>query len=91
MPEDRGSTGPLPVPRKGWGLPNVQYVGSEFARRLGLRVVVTRNSDEWLTDRKGVSEHASKVEYAVGHLRSGGSDFRARASRRPEPETCSCA
>jgi hypothetical protein len=68
-----------------------EHMLKKFARRLGLTVTVTRSFDEWLADRKDVSEHTSKVEYAVGHLRSGGSDLRASPSRRPEPETRSCA
>jgi len=68
-----------------------EHMLKKFARRLGLTVTVTRSSDEWLAEKEGVSEHASKVEYAVGHFRSRGSDFRASPSRRPEPETFSCA
>jgi hypothetical protein len=67
-----------------------EHMLKKFAKRLGLRVIVTRNSDEWLADKKGVPEHSSKVEYAVDHLRSGGSDFRASASRMTEPETQGC-
>jgi len=62
-----------------------EHMLKKFAKRLGLKVTVTRNSDEWLAKKKGVSEHSSKVEYALGHLRSRGSDFRASASQRLEP------
>jgi len=68
-----------------------EHMLKKFARRLGLMVTITRNDDEWLADRKDVPEHRSKVEYAVDHLRSRGSDLRASASRRPEPEARSCA
>jgi hypothetical protein len=68
-----------------------EHMLKKFARRLGLKVTITRSFDEWLAEKAGVSEHTSKVEYAVGHLRSGGSDLRASPSRRPEPETRSCA
>jgi hypothetical protein len=68
-----------------------EHMLKKFARRLGLKVTITRNDDEGLAEKAGVSEHASKVEYVVGHLRSGGSDLRASPSRRPEPETRSCA
>ena len=68
-----------------------EHMLKKFARRLGLKMTITRNDDEWLANKKGVSEHTSKVEYALGHLRSSGSDLRTSASRRPEPETRSCA
>lgn len=59
----------------------------KFTKGLGLRATITRNSDEWLFNKKGASAHSSKVEYTVDHLRSSGSDFRASASQRPDPKT----
>ena len=55
-----------------------------LARKRGLKVRISRNSDEWLAEKKGVSEHACKVEYTVDHMRRSGSDFRANRSQTPD-------
>jgi len=55
-----------------------------LARKRGLKVKISRNSDEWLAEKKGVSEHKSKVEYTVDHLRRRGSDFRTNRSQTPD-------
>ena len=68
-----------------------EHMLKKFARRLGLKVNVTRHSDEWLADKKGVSEHKSEVKYTVDHLSSGGSDFRASRSRTPDRVLCAKA
>jgi hypothetical protein len=55
-----------------------------LARKRGLKVKISRNSDEWLAEKKGVSEHACKVEYTVNHIRRRGSDFRTSRSQTPD-------
>ena len=55
-----------------------------LARKRGLKVNISRNSDEWLAKKKGVSKHACKVEYSVDHMRRRGSDFRTNRSQTPD-------
>ena len=61
-----------------------EYMLRKFGRKLGLKVNVSRNSADWLANRKGVTEHACRIEYVVNHLRRRGSDFRASGIQMPE-------
>lgn len=54
-----------------------------LGRDCGLRIMITRNSDEWLAKRKTVIEHASKIRYTVDHLRRRGSDYRMSPPETP--------
>jgi hypothetical protein len=60
-----------------------EYMLKKYAEKRGLKVNISRNSDDWLAGKKGVEEHACKVGYVVNHLRRWGSDFRMSSSQTP--------
>ena len=54
-----------------------------LGKQCGLRINITRNSAAWLSKRKSVTEHASRIRYTVNHLRRSGSDYRMSPPETP--------
>jgi hypothetical protein len=54
-----------------------------LGKQCGLCINITRNSAAWLSKRKSVTEHASKIRYTVNHLRRSGSDYRMSPPETP--------
>lgn len=66
---------------------DLDFVGERkliaLGKECGLRIAITRNSDEWLAKRSSVTEHASKIQYTINHLRRSGSDYRMSRPETP--------
>jgi hypothetical protein len=60
---------------------------AKLGKRLGLRVNVSRNDDEWLRKKREKNpdqQHKCRVEYTVDHLRRRGSEYRMHNFHTPE-------
>lgn len=55
----------------------------KLAKKRGLNLEFTGNSEEWLASKKNVEKHACKVRYAIRHLLRTGSTYRISASETP--------
>ena len=59
---------------------------TRYGKRLGLKVNVSRNDDEWLRKKRKKNpdqQHKCRVEYTVDHLRRRGSEYRESGHQTP--------
>jgi hypothetical protein len=59
---------------------------ARYGKRLGLKVNVSRNSDEWLRNKREKNpdqQHKCRVEYTVAHLLRAGSEYRMNDFHTP--------